>query len=264
MSFNLSSPHSCTQIDAPALEAWERDGVLKITNIIPPDRLAYVRQKITDQLGSVPEDPASWEKLKSSLLKPLGRDSQCVVIDSEPVKNAIDALLGPDWKRPASGGNWFCNAPTQQAPPQSARDLIPRGLWHWDGRPDLQDHRDLWAFSPLADLPPNSGGTWLLAGSHRMVLDFYAELSSEQNQSPSKKVKKWFTAAHPWFRTLNNDEALDQTNQPTEPMTLLNVSGNPGDVVFMKTFTIHSMPAYVGPGPRVCHMITASPSGNCF
>jgi hypothetical protein len=105
---------------------------------------------------------------------------------------------------------------------------------------------------------PHSSGTWLAAGSARRVLDFYANLPPEKHGKPTKVVKKWFTDAHEWFKVLNSGETLQQTNQAGDAVRLLNVSGQPGDVVLMKSFTIHSAPEYIGPGPRVCQVVVAS------
>ena len=105
---------------------------------------------------------------------------------------------------------------------------------------------------------PHSGGTWLVAGSARMVTDFYRNLPSEKHGKPTKLVKKWFTDEHEWFNVLNCGEALQQANQTGDAVRLLNVAGQPGDVVLMKSFTIHSAPEYIGPGPRLCQVVVAS------
>jgi hypothetical protein len=41
-------------------------------------------------------------------------------------------------------------------------------------------------------------------------------------------------------------------------MRLLNVAGKPGDVVFMRNMTIHAIPEYIGPGPRLCQVVVAA------
>jgi hypothetical protein len=112
----------------------------------------------------------------------------------------------------------------------------------------------------VTELLTHSGGTWLVAGSARMVTDFYRKLPPEKKGKPTKLVKQWFTDDHEWFNVLNSRETLHQTNQAGDTVRLLNVSGQPGDVVVMKDFTIHSSPEYIGPGPRVCQVVVASPT----
>ena len=100
----------------------------------------------------------------------------------------------------------------------------------------------------------------MVAGSARILSDFFKQLPPEKNGKPTKLVKPWFAHAHPWFKILNSEEILNQTDQESDSIRLLNVTGTPGDVVFMKPLTIHSAPDYVGPGPRVCHVTGASSS----
>jgi hypothetical protein len=259
MLFNVSEPYICTQVDERALQAWEQDGVLKITGLIPLEWFTYLRKRVVEILGSDPESPQAWTNLEAGLLKPIGGDKQCVPFEIESVKHAVGSLISKEWEYPKTGGGWFANAPRQLEKQHLPKiELVPRGTWHWDGRPDLHERECLWLFTPVTEMLPHSGGTWMVAGSARMVTDFYMKLPPEQKEKPTKLVKKWFTDAYEWFKVLNSGETLTQTNQEGDPVRLLNVSGKPGDVVLMKSFTIHSSPEYIGPGPRVCHVVVAS------
>ena len=260
MRFTLSSPHACTAVDDDALAAWHADGALKVTGLAPPEWVEHTRGRVAGILGAPPEDPAAWDGLRSQSLKPLGKESACVPVDTAPVKAAIDALLDGEWSRPKSGGNWFCNPPTHTD--LRGLDLLPRRLWHWDDRPDLHPAGGLWAFSPLTELPAGSGGTWMVAGSHRHVLEFYDRLPEEKRGKPTKQAKKWFAAEYPYFAALNGDAPLelDSDSADGDAVKLVDVSGAPGDVVFMQDFVVHSKPDVIGPGPRVCHMITVAPA----
>ncbi|NJM40412.1 MAG: hypothetical protein HC853_06425 [Anaerolineae bacterium] len=184
MFFNVSEPYICTKVDERALQAWEQDGVLKITGLIPLDWFTYLRERVVDMLGSPPESTQTWTKPElSGLLKPIGRDKHYVPLEVESVKEAVDSLIGKGWEYPNTGGGWFANAPRhleKQGSPQI--ELVPRGTWHWDGRPDLHPVKGLWLFTPVTDMLPHSGGTWLVAGSARMVLDFYAKLPPEKRE----------------------------------------------------------------------------------
>ena len=209
-------------------------------------------------MGAAPESPESWTNLESIPLKPLGLDKRCVPLEIESVKNAVDSLIGKGWEYPNTGGGWFANAPRQLEKQHLPKlELVPRGHWHWDGRPDLHPG-GLWLFTPVTEMLPHSGGTWLVAGSARMVLDFYANLPSERKGKPTRLAKKWFANDHEWFKVLNSEETLNQANQEGDSVHLLNVSGKSGDVVLMNSFTIHSSPEYIGPSPRVCHVVVAS------
>jgi hypothetical protein len=259
MFFNVSEPYTCTKVDERALQAWEQDGVLRITGLIPLDWFTHLRKRVVEILGSAPESPQVWTNLEPGLLKPIGLDKRCVPLEIESVKEAVDSLIGKGWEYPNTGGTWFADAPRHLEKQHSPKiELVPRGTWHWDGRPDIHAIEGLWLFTPLIEMLPHSGGTWLVAGSARRVLDFYANLPPEKKENPTKLVKKWFTDSHLWFEVINSGETLNPTNQEGDSVRLLNVSGKPGDVVLMKNFTIHSAPEYIGPGARVCHVVVAS------
>jgi hypothetical protein len=259
MFFHITEPYTCTKVDECALQAWEEDGVLRITGLIPLEWLVNLRKRVVETLGSAPESPESWTKSEfSGLLKPIGRDKQCVPLEIESVKESVDHLIGKGWEYPNSGGGWFANAPRQLEKQHAPKiELVPRGTWHWDGRPDMHPE-GLWLFAPVTEMLPHSGGTWLVAGSAHIVTDFYRNLPLEKQGKPTKLVKTWFTDTHEWFNVLNRGEPLNQTSQEGDAVRLLNVSGKPGDVVLMKSLTIHSAPEYIGPGPRVCQVVVAS------
>jgi len=256
MVFHITEPYTCTTVDERALQAWEQDGVVKITGLIPPEWFANLRNRVLETLGAAPENPEAWPKLK-----PLGRDKQCMPLEIEVVKDVVGHFIGKGWAYPNSGGLWFADAPRQLEKQHAPKlERVPRGHWHWDARPDLHGGGGLWLFAPVTEMLPHSGGTWLAAGSAHLVTAFYANLPPAQQGKPTKVVKKWFAEAHPWFNVLNGTEPLNQTNQADEAIRLLNVAGQPGDVVLMKEFTIHSAPEYIGPGPRLCRVVTVSPT----
>lgn len=259
MFFNVSEPYTCTKVDERARQVWEEDGVLKITGLIPQEWSMHLRHRVSEILGATPESPQAWPNLEAGLLKPLGRDKAYVPLEIESVKNVVDNLIGKGWNYPKTGGGWFTNAPRQLEKQHAPKlELVPRGHWHWDGRPDLHANEHLWLFTPVIDMLPHSGGTWLVAGSARLVTGFYKRLSREKQGQPTKLVKQWFADAHAWFKVLNREETLNQTKQADETVRLLNVAGHPGDVILMKSFTIHSAPEYIGPGPRVCQVVVVS------
>ena len=74
MPFDVSEPYTCTQIDERALQAWEQDGVLKITGLIPLEWVTYLRKRIVETLGSDLESPQAWPNLEAGPLKPIGLD----------------------------------------------------------------------------------------------------------------------------------------------------------------------------------------------
>lgn len=129
MFFNVIEPYTCTKVDERALQAWKEDGVLKITGLIPLEWFVYLRKRVVENLGAAPENPEAWTKSElSGLLKPIGRDKQCVPLEIESVKNAVDSLIGTGWEYPSTGGGWFANAPRQLEKQHAPKiELVPRG-----------------------------------------------------------------------------------------------------------------------------------------
>jgi hypothetical protein len=259
MYFIVSEPHTCSTIDDIALRMWERDGVLRIRDVIPLEWMRNLRDRVSEVLGAAPEDPQVWPSLPTSPLKALGRDKRYVALEIDSVKSAVDRVIGKGWEYPNGGGGWFANGPTQlESRNGSEMGVVPRGNWHWDARPDIHAVNGLWLFTPVVEMLPNSGGTWLVAGSARRVMDFYGKLSPEKKGQPTRVIKKLFAEDHEWFSVLNGGEVLKTAEQSEDAVKLLNVAGRPGDVVMMKNFTIHSAPEYIGPGARLCQVVVAA------
>ncbi len=69
MFFNVSEPYTCTKVDERALQAWEQDGVLKITGLIPLEWFVYLRKRVIEILGAAPESPQAWPNLATTSSK---------------------------------------------------------------------------------------------------------------------------------------------------------------------------------------------------
>lgn len=244
--------HTTTTLDQVASDAWNEDGLIRFTGLVPNAVLAHVRERLTALVGYSPENPLAFPRLGKPKLKPLGREPSCVIVDSETVSQVVGQLLGTSWSRPNSGGSWFISPPRGEQTTEP-----PREGWHWDGRPDLHGCTGLWVFAMLADLPFGAGGTWMMAGSHQIVSDFYGNLPMDRRGQPSKKVRRWFSDQHTWFDALNGaDDQIPESESPR----IFQVSGQAGDVVFMRSLTIHARPRSIGPGPRQIYVCSTEPS----
>ena len=109
----------------------------------------------------------------------------------------IDNLLGKGrWKKPKNWGQFLISSPTRQA------WTVPTG-WHTDfGFLSPADSVfGVLVFSFLADVAPRSGGTAVLAGSHRLIRRF-VETQFREFLSKMKRVRKAFLRSDPWLLAL--------------------------------------------------------------
>ncbi len=262
------------QADLPAgpeaVAAFWRTGRLHLRGVLADCLTA--QQLIWDGLrqaaGCERDRPETWSGMNASHLKPLARLPAFDIAAVPRVRAVVDRLLGPGWSGPGSGGGFFLNAPT----PPGSRPQLPRGTWHWDGRMDLTPAPSLALFTLVERLGPGEGGTYHVAGSHHLVRDLFAGLAPGQRSAPSKTQRRRFQERHPWFHQLQQPasdhqplvdrllgEGLEVDGQL---LRIHDVAGEAGDVVIVPGFTIHSAPAFIGPRPRVVHVVgTGAGSG---
>ena len=130
---------------------------------------AVIWDELRVDLGIDEHDRASWTRPAHSPRRAKTHALNRELI-GERFQGAISDLLGRrDWKRPAHWGGFVLVFPDQTG----AIYDVPGDPWHWDGAPTADG---LLIFSFYSHVRPHGGGTHMLAGSHRLVADFYASL----------------------------------------------------------------------------------------
>ncbi len=257
-----------------ALEEFQRLGVVRLRGAIGREHA----ERCCDQLwralagsGVLREDAATWQRMLASQAKPLAQHADFAFARQPRLAAAIERLLGPGWQRPSSGGMFFLTPPT---PPTLTDEAwtMPRRSWHWDGRVDLTPGESIATQTILAPLATRHGGTLYVAGSHRLVRRFHADLPEASRHDHNKLQRKRFRERHAWFAALERDEPPASAEAIAEMMDrpfvaegqelrIVDVHGEPGDVVIAAGFIIHSAPSRIGPGPRLVHVCGVNAAG---
>ncbi|MFI6393292.1 hypothetical protein [Nonomuraea sp. NPDC050540] len=191
--------------------------------------------------GIFRERPGTWTIAEPRGLGALRKAGAFDRLASPAVVAAIDALLGrADWPQPFSWGDPLVTFPTP-----GVWD-VPLGGWHIDfpARGALL----LKWLGYLAPVEPAGGGTVVLAGSHRLVANFLRRAGeAELGRSPT--VRDAILNAHPWLDGIRRPgPATERVARFVErgarisgiPVRVVELTGEPGDVVFMHPHLLHA------------------------
>lgn len=238
-------------------EHYLETGWVRIPGVVPPSACAASADALWRALERVHgfrrDDPASW---RSELPRGLGR--RLAPADLAPLATPklialIDDLLGAGtWERPRL---WAQPLPAFPAP--GPWD-VPSRMWHLDypvrgPRPGNWAVKMLCLLSPLA---PCGGGTLLLAGSHRLV----ARLAAAGYRGRSADVRKLLAREHEWLcALLSHSHGVDRVRCFMEdgarldgvPVRVVEVTGEPGDVVLFHPWLLHTLALNCRREPRL-------------
>jgi ectoine hydroxylase-related dioxygenase (phytanoyl-CoA dioxygenase family) len=166
------------------------------------------------------------------------------------VRAAVDAILGADaWDAPRRWGQPLLTFPT----PGPWR--LPAAAWHLDFpvRPGLGSRFATRALVLLTEVDPGGGGTVLLEGSHQLAVRGGAGRSAD--------VRRRLARQHPWLADLfrRKGGAADRTRRFMEEgarldgvgVRVVEVTGEPGDVVFFHPWLLHAAAPDVHQAPRM-------------
>jgi ectoine hydroxylase-related dioxygenase (phytanoyl-CoA dioxygenase family) len=176
----------------------------------------------------------------------------------ERVPAAIDAVLGAGrWQRPADAGQLLTVTP----PEPGAEWHLPHKMWHLDypAPAAARGPRGLQLFLCLDRVEPRAGGTLVAAGSHRLV-DALRRRRPERWPGRSADVRESLRREVEWLRALwtlrpGEDRVARFLEKPAAEagveLQVLELTGEPGDVILMHPWILHSLSANCGTRPRM-------------
>ena len=186
-------------------------------------------------------------------------------IQTDRVKGAIDDLLGEgEWKWPKHWGRAIATFP------QGGEWDVPgaSALWHWDS--PTAWHRDgmcaVFAFTFVGAVAPGGGGTSILSGSPRLLRLWDAEITEGRRAGDGPAQRDWFGRAHPWLAALTgaapspadrrkvfmeDGAAIDGVH-----LRVVELSGEPGDMVLCDPTIVHTASPNCGAWPRLMRIGT--------
>jgi hypothetical protein len=247
------------------IELFERDGYLVVREAFSrADGLAMERQwwrELEDVHGIRPEDRSSWRQIAGDL-KAAKRDPVQARILTGRVSGVLDDLLGENaWLPPRDWGR-----PLVTFPGPGAWD-VPARHWHWDNPsdPHLDQYRGLFVVSFIGSVAPRSGGTLILSGSARLLIEQERRIPADERRD-LVAMRDRFRRSHPWLRALTGhgpspaDRVAAFMDTETVvggvPLRVVELTGEPGDMVFCHPVMVHSISANRGTRPRFMRIKT--------
>jgi len=205
--------------------------------------------------GIVERDPSTWPTDEwIGGMKKIKRRPVFDVLDNEPVRAALDAIFGEgEWRRPTNQGGQILFTFPRPGP-----WVLPDG-WHMD----CGFERATWPvfavklFAFFDTVEPCGGGTMILPGVHRVV-DRYRSRIPEGTGGGMVNWKR-FMRHDPWLAALLEGESMADggrslvgTRHDVDgvPVEVMELTGDPGDVVITHLHVFHSAAPNTSTRPR--------------
>lgn len=252
-----ATPSTFTPAD---LRRFERDGYLVVKQAFPrATALAMEEQwwsELADTHGIRRDDRSSWHQIPGNL-KAAKRDPAQAGILTGIVRGAFDDLLGPGtWSRPKDWGVTLVTFP------EPGGWQLPTRLWHWDNpcEPHLDRPRGLFIVTFISPVAPGGGGTLIISGSPRLLIQQERQLPAAQRRALDSKTRERFYRLDPWLMALTGQMPspadrvaafMDgETVVDGVPLRVVELTGEPGDMVFCHPAMVHCRAPNRGTHPR--------------
>jgi hypothetical protein len=255
-----------TTLTSSDIQRFERDGYVVVRQAFSrDDGLAMERQwwrELEDTHGIRPDDCSSWRQISGDL-KAARRDPIQAKMLTERVRGVLDDLLGKAaWSPPRDWGRPIVTFP------ETGSWEVPARLWHWDNPCELHlDHpRALFVVSFIGPVAPRSGGTLILSGSHRLLIQQERRIPASQRHGSITESRERFHSSHPWLMALTG-HAPSPADRMTAfmdaetliegvPLRVVELTGEPGDMVFCHPVMVHCAAPNRGTRPRFMRIKT--------
>jgi hypothetical protein len=255
-----------TTLTAADIERFERDGYVVVRQAFPrADALAMEQhwwQELEDAHGIRRDDRSSWHQIRGDL-KVAKRDPIQAKIHSERARGVFDDLLGKAaWSPPRDWGRTIVTFPEPGA------WQLPTRLWHWDNPGELHHDRlrGLFVVSFIGPVAPRGGGTLIISGSPRLLIQQERRLPASQRDGLNTRGRDRFYRSHPWLMALTGlapspaDRAAafmdSETTVEGVPLRVVELTGEPGDMVFCHPVMVHCVNPNRGARPRFMRIKT--------
>jgi hypothetical protein len=258
-----AQPTTLTPAD---IRRFERDGYLVVRRAFAPDDARAMErqwwQELEDAHGIRRDDRSSWRRLPGDL-KAAKRDRLQARILTEHVRGVLDDLLGLGaWPPPRDWGR-----PLVTFPEPGAWD-VPTGHWHWDNVADLHLDRPraLFVVSFIGSVAPGGGGTVIVSGSPRLLIKQQGRIPASER--PGSIPEHWdrFYRSDPWLLALTGQVPSPadrmaafmgaETSVGGVPLRVVELTGEPGDMVFCHPLIGHCAAPNRGDRPRFMRIKT--------
>jgi len=238
---------------------FEATGLLRLPGAIDPGAREAMLDRVWAALrarhGFRRDDPQTWKNRRPGKLKnEIDRAGGFPELECPVLVDILDTLLGVGvWKPP---DRW---AVPILGFPAGARWALPHRFWHLDlpapsPPPPLTT---LVVLTLLERVEPRGGGTTVVEGSSRLVERLCRE-GEVSKSGRSVDVRRALRRIDPWFHALwqeggeaRSEQLFAGTVVRGVPLRVRELTGEPGDVVVMHPWTLHSISANSRSVPRL-------------
>jgi hypothetical protein len=237
---------------------FQRTGLLVLPQTVPADQVAAISDAVWTFLGTRHDRhrdrPETWSPLTGRAgLQSVSRSGTFDAV-GQHLSPPVDDLLGPGgWKVPRHWGHALITFPTPEPWQISAVG------WHVDS------HRwapgavpGVVAFTFVEKVRPRGGGTLVVSGSCHLN---WRLCHRSGGFVPTSELKLTLARAHPWFARLWAGPVRDpgQIREYLEAevvvdgidVTVVELCGDPGDVVLMNPRCLHAPAPNTSVAPRL-------------
>ena len=248
-------------LTASEIERFERDGYVVVKQAFPTADARAMEERWWSELEDrhrVRRDATSTWRQVTGDLKGAKQDPIQTQILTDRVSGVLDDLLGQgEWSPPKDWGR-----PIVTFPEAGAWD-VPTWFWHWDNPCELHLDRPtgLFVVSFIGPVAPQGGGTLILSGSPRLLLEQERRRSPEDRRDSGLKPWHRFYRTHPWLLALAGEApspadriaAFMDAEALVEGVALrvVELAGKPGDMVFCHPCMVHCGAPNRGAQPRM-------------
>jgi len=256
------------ELSSIEIEQFGRDGFVVVRNAFAREDADAMQdawwRELFDLYGIRRDDRSTWRQQPRDLRG--GKSSPMQTrINTARVGGVIDDLLGADtWQWPKHWGRAIATFPqggVWDVP--GYKDPQGAGLWHWDS--PVSWHREalngIFAFAFVGAVAPGGGGTSILAGSHRLLQLWEEQMSQATRPREASAERAWFHRAHPWLAAQTGvaPSPADRRAMFMEDgveiegirLRVVELTGEPGDMVFCHPTIVHCASANCGTWPRM-------------
>lgn len=198
--------------------------------------------------------PSTWTIERPANLQRLKADPVFEAMGSRRLLDAIDAILETrSYEKPKTWGALFIAFPSE------GEWEVPASGWHTDAnyRSQLAPPKGVQIHSLFGDVPPRSGATLILSGSHRLIHQWFKENPPPPGARSAEMRKR--LQGHPYIRDLHAADDpetriarfMDEVEVVDGiPLQVIENTGSAGDVLLLHPLLLHVAARNSGAAPR--------------
>jgi ectoine hydroxylase-related dioxygenase (phytanoyl-CoA dioxygenase family) len=238
--------------------AVAEQGLVKVTGLLDTDRLAAARDAVyarLEQQGLWRDDAWCAEgddvpARQKAGLKGLSQSRLFTQLVTEPVVDAARSLIATGKVEQMTPRTQLLFTPPGGFMPPDGQWRVPHNIWHFDyARLSGAASPGVQLFTFVDRVGPRSGGTLVVAGSHRFLND-RGVIGSKEGKRVLKKM--------PFFGDLMDKRYVDRERFVDESeevdgvsLRVVELTGEPGDAYFMDLRCMHSLGPNASARPRL-------------